>query len=172
MEILMARCAELPAAEWERLESIAEEEFSQYAIVRETEWAQPYWSFRAFEGDELVAYYNLVDRQVRIDGVPLRVAGLNNMVTLQAHRGRGYASRLLRETQPEWVGSLGFDAGMLLCADPLVAFYGRLGWRKVEGPVKYEQPGGPRVWSANCMMLDPRGVLAMDFGADLCGLPW
>jgi GNAT superfamily N-acetyltransferase len=172
VRIERARRTEIPAAQWERLEEIAEGEFMQYALVRETTWAQPDWSYQAFEGEELAVFYNLVERVVRIDDVPVRVAGLNNMVTLAAYRGRGLASRLLRETQPEWFRFLGIDAGMLLCADALVPFYAKLGWQAVTGEVGYGQPSGPRVWSANCMVLDPRGVVPLDHGADLCGLPW
>ena len=86
---------------------------------------------------------------------PYGSAGLNNLVTLPAHRGHGFGSRLLRETEAQWFDSLGAEAGLLLCADALLPFYSRLGWRKVEARVTYAQPDGSRVWAANCMLLDP-----------------
>ena len=120
----------------QQIEAAIQAEFAQFAIVRETSWAMPDWTILALEGDELAAFYNIVERTVTVDGVPVRVAGLNNLVTLPAYRGRGMASRLLRETQEHWFDSLGAECGLLLCADALLPFYSRL--QLAEG-------GSPRV---------------------------
>jgi GNAT superfamily N-acetyltransferase len=109
---------------------------------------------------------------VSIGGVPVRAAGLNELVTLPAHRGRGVASRLLRETEVQWFDSLGAECGLLLCSDALLPFYSRLGWHKVEGRVSYAQPDGSRTWAANCMLLDPFRKFTTARDIDLCGLPW
>jgi|SRR5688572_26594517 GNAT superfamily N-acetyltransferase len=172
VKIVQSRYLDLPAALRARLDAAAHAEFEQYDIVRETEWSSPDVTFMALQGEEVVAYYNLVDRVVRIDGVAVRVAGLNNMVTMPAHRGRGLASGLLRETQPRWFDELSADCGLLLCADALLPFYSRNGWHKLPGPVVYAQPDGLRTWSANCMVLDPSGRLADAKCLNLCGLPW
>jgi GNAT superfamily N-acetyltransferase len=172
VRIEVARCADLPAAEWERLEEIAEREFGQYALVRETEWAQPDWCYRAFDGAELVVFHNIILRTVRVDAVDIRVAGLNNMITLPAFRGRGAASRLLRETQPRWFDELQAEIGLLLCADALVPFYSRVGWQRLDARVTYYQTAGPRTWPANCMVLDPKGLIGSPREVDLRGLPW
>ena len=140
--------------------------------MRETQWAKPDWSFLTLEITELAAFYNIAERTVSIDGVPVRVAGLNNLVTVPAYRGRGIASRLLRETQPQWFDSLGAECGLLLCADALLPFYSRLGWEKVDVRVTYAQPDGPRAWAANCMLLDPFRNVTATREIDLCGLPW
>ena len=147
-------------------------EFEKYAIVRETDWAEADWTFLGFQGGELVAYFNLVDRVVRIDDAPVRVGGVNNMVTLPAHRGRGHASRLLREAQPKWFDPMGFEAGLLLCADGLVPFYERLGWLKLTCPVVYAQPDGEWTWKASCMLLEGGRRIAATRRVDLCGPPW
>jgi hypothetical protein len=94
------------------------------------------------------------------------------MVTLPAYRGRGYASRLLRETQATWFEPAQATAGLLLCADHLLPFYSRLGWHRISGRVRYAQPAGEREWAASCMLLDPRAELPHDRCIDLCGLPW
>lgn len=150
----------------------ADAEFSRFALVRETRWAAPDWSYLAFEGDELAAFYNIIERVVKIDGVPVRVTGLNNLVTLPAYRGRGVASRLLGETQAQWFDSLGAECGLLLCADALLPFYSRRSWRKIAARVTYAQPEGPRTWVAHCMVLDPSRKLAGAREIDLAGLPW
>jgi aminoglycoside 2'-N-acetyltransferase I len=172
LKIVGSRYAELPAERRQQLAAAADAEFAQFALVRETQWASPDWSHLAFEGEALAAFYNLVERTVNSDGAPVRVAGLNNLVTLPAHRGRGLGSRLLRETQAQWFDSLGAEAGLLLCADALVPFYSRLNWQKVDARVTYAQPGGSQVWAANCMLLDPRRKMAATREIDLCGFPW
>jgi predicted N-acetyltransferase YhbS len=170
VRIVTTRYADLPAERRAVLEDIAEAEFMQYQLVRETQWADPDWSFQAFDGETFVGFHNIVLRSVRVDGEPVRIAGLNNVVTLAAHRGRGFAARMLRETQPRWVPEFGAESGMLLCADPLVAFYSKLGWVRVNARVVYDQPAGRKVWAANCMTLDARATPAEE--VDLCGLPW
>jgi GNAT superfamily N-acetyltransferase len=172
VRIEVTRCADVPAAEWQRLEEIAEGEFGQYALVRETEWAQPDWCYRAFDGEELVVFHNIILRTVRLDHDEVRAAGLNNMITLPSFRGRGAASRLLQETQPQWFDELRAEIGLLLCADALVPFYSKLGWRKLDARVAYDQSSGRKTWAANCMVLDPKGLIGSPREVDLCGLPW
>jgi hypothetical protein len=153
------------------VEAAAHAEFDRFDLVRETEWAKPDWSFLI--GDpEPAAFYHLVERTVRIDGAPVRVAGLNNLVTLPARRGRGAASELLRRTQPQWFETLGAQLGLLLCADALIPFYARLGWHPTPAKVTFAQPRGTRTWSANCLLLDPAGRSESRRDIDLCGLPW
>jgi GNAT superfamily N-acetyltransferase len=172
LKISSSRYLELPAGRRQQLIDAANAEFAQFDLVRDTQWSPPDWTFLALEGEELAAFYNLVERTVRIDGVPVRAVGLNNLVTLPAHRGRGLGSRLLRETEGQWFDSLAAEAGLLLCADALLPFYSRLGWRKMDARVTYTQPGGPRVWAANCMLLDPRRKVSATRDVDLCGFPW
>jgi GNAT superfamily N-acetyltransferase len=172
LKISSSRYLELPGERRQQLVDAANVEFARFDLVRETQWAQPDWSYLALEGDELAAFYNLVERTVNIDGIPVRVAGLNNLVTLPAWRSRGLGSRLLRETEAQWFDSLGAEAGLLLCADALLPFYSRLGWQKADARVTYAQPGGSRIWAANCMLLDARRKMAAIHEIDLCGFPW
>lgn len=153
------------------MQAAARAEFDQFAIVRESEWAPPDWTW--LMGDEApAAFYHLVERTVRIDGAQVRVAGLHNLVTLPAQRGRGAASELLRQTQPQWFAALDAQLGLLLCADALLPFYTRLGWQRTAARVTFAQPDGPRSWKANCMLLDPAGGLENAVEIDLRGLPW
>jgi hypothetical protein len=172
MKIVAARCADVPAEEWEKLQEIAWAEFNQYPLVRETHWAQPEWCYRGFVDQKLVVFYNLVLRSVRIDGTAVRVAGLNNMITLAAHRGGGHASRLLRETQANWREKFDVEGGLLLCADTLVPFYAKRGWVRTDAQVMYDQPSGKKSWAANCMLLDTQQQFPDLRQIDLCGLPW
>lgn len=170
--VVAAPYGELSARDRESLEAVADAEFGHLPLVRENEWSEPDFSYRAFEGEDLVAFCNIIRRTVRIDCKPVKVTGLNNVITLPARRGRGFASRLLRETQPRWANEFGSTAGLLLCADALVPFYASLGWERVTVPVRYSQPDGARTWPANCMLLEVPLNLRATREVDLCGLPW
>lgn len=172
LRIVSAPYPQLPAEQRARLEDIADATFGHIPLVMETHWAEPDIAYLGYLGDDLAVFHNVILRTVEIDGAHVRVAGLNNMITLEAHRGRGLASSLLRRTQPTWFVELRVDIGMLLCADPLVPFYERLAWKRVEVPVRYEQPDGSRVWSANCMVLDAMGRALPRNQVHLRGLPW
>lgn len=172
MKIVSSRYADLPPDQRAYLENIAEEQFGHIPLVRETTWAEPDWAYLGYQGEKLVVFHNVILRSVSIDGAATRIAGLNNMITLPGCRGQGFASRLLRETQPEWFDRHGAQRGMLLCADELVPFYARLGWRRVDVPVRYEQPSGALVWAASCMVLDAAEAAMPRQEVKLCGLPW
>jgi GNAT superfamily N-acetyltransferase len=172
LNVSISRYLQLPADRRQALSAAAEAEFSQFALVRETQWASPDWSYMAFEGDELVAFYNIVERTISTGDASVQVAGLSNLVTLPAHRGRGVASRLLRETSSRWIELHGTDCGLLLCADVLVPFYSRMKWERVEARVTYSQPQGSRTWTANCMLLNAACEASSIREIDLCGLPW
>lgn len=173
LEIQAMEYDRLPEARRRELAAAARDEFDRFPIVRETTWATPDWSVLGTVEARLACFYNLVLRTVRFDGEAVRVAGLNNLIALPAHKGKGYASRLLRETGTLWFETLGAHCGLLLCADALVAFYERLGWRSVPSTVRFSQPGLPtQTWAANCMLLHPDMRPAIPDEIDLDGLPW
>jgi len=97
------------------MQTLAEGEFGGFPIVRETTWATPDRSYLGLVGGQIACFYNLVLRGVRFDGLPVPVAGLNNLITTAAFRGRGLASQLPRETEAEWFGQHSARCGLLLC---------------------------------------------------------
>lgn len=150
------------------------QEFGQVPFVLEREWAQPDWVFTLYAEEQLVAFYNVVLREVSFDGEIYRVAGINNVITPAAHRGKGYASRLLQETKALLFEQLGCGLGLLLCADALVPFYSRLGWYKLgDCALYYQQPGGEQYYDSNTMLQSY--TLQPQFSPKhihLNGLPW
>jgi GNAT superfamily N-acetyltransferase len=172
LRVLSAPYSQLPAEQRSRLEEIADAAFGHIPLVMQTQWAEPDVAYLGYLGDEFAVFHNVILRSVDIDGTRVRVAGLNNMITLEAYRGRGLASALLRQTQPSWFEELDVEIGMLLCADALVPFYERLEWRRVQVPVIYQQSDGAHVWPANCMVLDAGRGVVPSVRVDLRGLPW
>jgi hypothetical protein len=61
---------------------------------------------------------------------------------------------------------------VLVCLESRVRFYTRLGWNRVETPVRFDQPDGPQLMEITTMAR-PVGLSAWPTGdVDLCGLPW
>ncbi len=172
LEVTSKSYDDLNPEERHRLIALADDEFGGFDIVRNTEWASPNWVFLCSYENELAGCYNLVLRKAEFDGKPVMLAGLNNMITLPAFRGRRVASHLLENTQKLWFNQFKAEYGLLLCADQLVEFYAQFGWRLTSAEIRYKQPGGIRVWSANCMLLTNEGSWFEPELIDLCGLPW
>ena len=80
-----------------KLEQYVEEEFGQVAFVQERMWAQPDWVLIKYEDEEISTFCHIVEREVSMDDATYQVAGLNNVITPKAHRGKGYASEVVRE---------------------------------------------------------------------------
>jgi len=118
-----SRYLELPTGRIQQLEAAADAEFGHIEIVRQDHWRSLTGRFSRWMAASWPPFYNIIERTVSIDGRPVRVAGVNNVITLPAYRGRGIASRLLRESQSVWFDSLGAECGLLLCADALLPFY-------------------------------------------------
>jgi len=151
--------------------SYVDNEFGHIPIVNETEWAIPNWTIINRKENKIVSFYNVVEREILIDGELHKVAGINNVITIKEYRGNGFASTMLKETENEVFDKLNCNIGVLLCADELTPFYENLDWYRVECPVFFNQSSGVKMWKANLMFrtisfkLQPKEV-------NLNGLPW
>ncbi|MDX5437801.1 MAG: GNAT family N-acetyltransferase [Pontibacter sp.] len=150
------------------------QEFGHVPFVQEREWAQPDWVLALYAEEQLATFYNVVLREVSLDGKLYRVAGINNVITPAAYRGKGYASRLLQETKALLFEQLGCSFGLLLCADALVPFYSRLGWYKLDNcALYYQQPDGEQYYDSNTMLLaSTQQPQFFPQHIHLNGLPW
>ncbi len=155
----------------EKLNSFIEGEFGHIAIVKGTEWATPDWTIIQYENDLIATFYNIVIREIIIDGETFRISGINNVITPKEFRGKGYASNILRETEHLIFDDLSCKMGVLLCADDLIPFYERLNWYRVYCPVYFRQSTGQKIWAANTMLLtiNKKSHPAI---IDLNGVPW
>ena len=153
------------------LAQIIEEEFGHIPIVKETEWAKPDWTIVYYEDQQIATFYNIVEREIIMDNVQVKIAGINNVITPKAFRGKGYATKVLRETESLLFNDLQSAFGVLLCADALLPFYERLGWYQIDCPVYFNQSTGEQLWMANTMLLAP-GKNVFPKVINLNGLPW
>jgi predicted acetyltransferase len=154
-----------------QLNSLIDSEFGIFEIVTETEWATPDWTVMYFENDNIASFYNIIERKVYIDGTVFRAAGINNLITPSEFRGRGFAKKVLSETEEFIFEKLSCELGLLLCADSLISFYKKLNWYVVKCPVYFRQSDGLKIWKANTMLLH-RGKALNPVNIDLNGLPW
>jgi predicted N-acetyltransferase YhbS len=89
---------------------------------------RPEQSWIVEENGCLVAHVRIFDRWVRIGGASIRVAGIGNVITAVAARGRGYAGRLLQTV----VDALPLDGyAYSLLWTHLPALYARYGWASI-----------------------------------------
>jgi hypothetical protein len=146
-------------------------EFGHIPIVRETAWAIPDWTVLYTEGSTIVTFLNIVERNVLIDGVPVTIAGINNVITPPDFRGKGYASQALNNTTGFLFNELKAEHGLLLCADAMIPFYKSRDWYAINSIVYYDQLSGKKQWTANTMLLSPHKPIAPAV-IDLQGLPW
>ncbi len=169
--IQISQYEQLPDDVRQLLNDYIHAEFGHIPIVRETTWAKPDWTLLYKKEDAIVSFYNIVERDILIDGKSCKVAGVNNVITPSTFRGEGYSTKLLNETTPFLFDKLQATHGLLLCADAMIPFYQRLGWYTVNSEVYFDQPSGRKRWAANTMLLSPDKAI-MPAVIDLQGLPW
>lgn len=169
--IKIQRFTELAIETKEQLDIIIESEFGHIPIVKQTSWALPDWTIIYYFENEIATFYNVVIREISIDEQYFKAAGINNVITPEKFRGKGFSTNTLLETKKYLFEDLNLDLGLLLCADDLVPFYKRLGWYKVDCPVYFDQPTEKKVWTANTMLLT-NGTTLYPQRIDLNGLPW
>ena len=153
------------------LNSYIKNEFGHIPIVHEITWATPNWTIINYAENQIAAFYNIVERQIIIDGIKYKAAGINNVITPNKFRGKGFASGTLKETESFIFGNLNCALGLLLCADALIPFYEKLHWYKVDCQVYFNQPGGQKVWQGNTMLHSKQEKLNPE-EINLNGLPW
>ncbi len=169
--IEVKKYAELSEHLKEQLNSFINGEFGHIPIVNETERSTPNWTIVYYDNKRIATFYNIVEREISIDNEKINICGINNVITPKEFRGKGYASKVLRETENLIFENLNCELGLLLCADELIPFYERLNWYKVDCPVYFEQSSGKKLWGANCMLLTKNKRMRPD-KIDLNGLPW
>ena len=154
-----------------QLNTIIHNEFGHIPIVRETEWASPDWTIIHYEQGTIATFYNIIERNISIDNKPVKIAGINNVITPKPYRGKGYASKTLKDTESFIFDDLKCEAGLLLCAKELIPFYEKLSWYTVNCPVHVNQSDGERRWTAVTMLLT-NGYKLNPKEIHLNGLPW
>jgi aminoglycoside 2'-N-acetyltransferase I len=120
----------------------------------------------------VVTHVGVTERDVLVDGRPMKVGGVGNVATRPEWRGRGFAAEAVVESTAflcnrEEVGFI-----LLVCLADVAAFYQNLGWETIDGPVSFDQPQGRMTWPNVAMVWSCTGEPWPGGAIDLCGLPW
>ena len=87
---------------------------------------------------EIVGHASVVERELHVDGRPLRTGYVEAVAIDPAHQGHGFGSRLM--TEIDAVIAETFELGALGTGSP--EFYERLGWLQWAGPAFVRTPAG------------------------------
>ncbi len=162
----------LTEVEQRQLEVCLGAAFGDDELGRQYQWAGDDWCLLLKAAGEIASHVGVVDRTVTVAGAPVKVGGVGGVATLPRWQRRGLAAQLMQAAAPFMRDALHAEFGLLVCGEPRLAYYGRLGWQQVAGPLLVDQPGGQVLLPAQIMVLPlvgrpwPPGLI------DLCGLPW
>lgn len=136
------------------------------------EWSPAQWGVFVRDLGELVSYTGVVMREVLVDGSPVPGGGIGGVATHPDRRGRGYAPLGMGRAL-DFMATRGVQFALLVCREPLVAYYESLGWRRFEGETLVEQHGQQEVFVFNVVMVgDVTGKAPSTGTIDLLGPPW
>lgn len=88
----------------------------------------------------IVSHASVVERELRVDGRPLRTGYVEAVATAPAWQGRGYGTAVMRDVSGYIADR--FELGAL--GTGVHGFYERLGWRTWTGPSSVRMPEGER----------------------------
>lgn len=133
----------------------------------------PEYSLVGCEGEQVVGHVGVVAREIMCDGVPVKIAGVQNVAVRPRRRGEGIAQRLLIEAMEE-AARRGIPYGVLFCLPELERFYGSLGWERVETEVTMVEGGAEVVIDKKnvTMVKDLNGVPLRPSQMHLLGADW
>jgi aminoglycoside 2'-N-acetyltransferase I len=86
----------------------------------------------------IASHAAVVERELHVDGRPLRTGYVEAVATLPERQGQGLGSRVMRDVN-EYLATT-FELGAL--ATSVQGFYERLGWQVWQGPTYVRTPNG------------------------------
>ncbi|HKO97502.1 MAG TPA: GNAT family N-acetyltransferase [Pyrinomonadaceae bacterium] len=135
-------------------------------------WRPKELHFVLFSDGKPLSHVGLLRHEVSVDGKPMKVAGLGGVVTVPEAQKQGIARRMMEHAMLFMKRAWEVEAGLLFCLPKMEAYYARLGWQTIDGPVLFDQPVG-KVTSPLLVMVYPLREKAWPKGeVDLQGLPW
>ena len=136
------------------------------------EWAKPDWHVVVRSEARYVCHAAITERVATVGGESVMLAGIGNLMTPPACRGRGLAAGAMREAAGFMRDTLRVEFGLLLCSADLAPWYCELDWRHVNAPLTFDQPSGRVGWDEEVMVLPCTDRSWPEGPIDLCGLPW
>ncbi|OFZ13617.1 MAG: hypothetical protein A2X86_20780 [Bdellovibrionales bacterium GWA2_49_15] len=137
------------------------------------EWATPQWrTFCRDERGDVLSHVGIFLRQGQINGIPVTIGGIGQVLTHPDSRRQGLASKGI-ERSIDLFRDQGVDFALLVCEPNLVPMYQKLNWQSFLGTLLVKQRGIPGRFTFNLPMTI--GVLSKNPSEgtiDLMGPPW
>lgn len=163
----------IPAAERELFARWAAEIFAGSPLAKQLAWVSEFaYQVVVYQDSVPVSYLRIVDRTGLVDGHPVRMGGVADVMTPPQYRRKGFGGVAVEESGRAIFDGMQAQLGVLFCADELIPFYARHGWQLADCPVTIDQPGGKRLWPQHTMLLARPGETWAPKSIDICGLPW
>ena len=93
--------------------------------------SEPTQRFILMQGPVISAHAAVLERDVEIGGVHVRIAGLGGMIVRQEERSKGYGSKVSKSASA-WITinaqERDLDMALLICDPSLIPFYEKFGW--------------------------------------------
>jgi predicted acetyltransferase len=105
-----------------------------FSQTRRWHGSGPEYSIVYAEEDCVLGHVGVVVREILCDGVPVRIAGVQNVAVSPSRRRTGLSRQAMQASMAE-AASRGIPYGMLFCAPELEHFYRSLGWQRIEAAI-------------------------------------
>ena len=178
MDVILKRRSEMTRAEleafWDLEDIVYPDGLGGPPELEQVKWADPE-SDICIRDDSgvLVSHAGILERDALLDGSPLRIAGIAEMLTHPEYRRRGYGAAALREAARVMRDDLQAPFALLVCPATAIPFYASLGWRRFTGALLAEVDGGMEPFADSAWMVLPLMTDApVDGVLDLQGIPW
>lgn len=157
-----------------QIDDLTKAELGNVAIVKKYKWAEPDWTIAILtDKNQVLSFLNIVERQGLFGDLPVKLAGINNVITPAPWRKKGLATSTLKEAQVFMFNRLKADYGLLLCPNAMIPFYQGLGWVAADCPLSFEQSGQKVTWEQKQVVFPkPKSSFKAPSAINLCGQPW
>ena len=135
-------------------------------------WSQDDWRVLVRVDHRIVSHVAISERTCLVNEKPVKVGGVGGVGTHPEWRSQGLASLAMRQTANFVIDQLKVEFGVLFCANEMVPYYQRLGWRMIDAPVFFEE-GGIKMRCDLPVMYLPGTKPYWPWGdVDICGHLW
>ncbi len=178
MQVILKPRSEMAQTEieefWNLEDIVYPNGFDGPAELKGVRWADPAWDICVRDDTgRLISHAGILERDALLDGKPVRIAGIAEMLTHPEFRRQGYGAAALREAAAFMRDELRTPFALLVCPLSAIPFYAALGWQRFNGTVVAEVDGGMDAFAESAWMLLPVTTEApVDGVLDLQGIPW
>jgi predicted acetyltransferase len=142
------------------------------ADISQWSWFEDDYRLLVRVKDRIVAQVSIIERTCLVNGLPVKVGGVGGVGTLPNWRGQGLASLAMKQTADFMKNQLKVEYGVLFCANEMVPYYQRLGWRLVDAPLVFEQHHTKMQCDCPVMYLPCQKPYWPAGDVDVCGTLW